>query len=119
MNKILNYYIGFLKSIDVSFKIIIRNEKFNKEEYINKSISVNNENIKKLDIYNKYVEDLKEKISKEKIYTSKMYICIACKIEEINSVEESLYKLNNLGLNIKKLNLKETFELLYKSINKI
>ena len=117
---ILNCYIEFLKGINTKFKVIIRNCKFNEEEYISKHIANSSDKIKGLDIYSKYIEDLKEKISKQSIYTSKIYICFICKNEDCKKeVEDEINRLRNINLSIKSLSKNDIYNLMYESINKI
>ena len=56
--KILNLYIEFLKSFDVRFKILIRNYKFNKEEYIKRHMNMCDFKNDNMELYNNYIKDL-------------------------------------------------------------
>lgn len=116
----MNCYIEFLKGINVKFKILIRNQKFNEEEYISRHISNSNKKIKELEIYNQYIEDLKQKLSNQSIYTSKLYICFLCDNDENKKdIDECINKLKSINLHIKSLSKVEIKNLMYESINKI
>ena len=118
LHRLLSSYIEFLKIIDTKFKILIRNYKFDKEEYINKHMATSS-NIKNLDIYSSYIEDLKKKIDKEKIYDVRAYLCIVCSKENKQNIEEGIAKLKDAGINIKRLQGNEILKVLYNSINKL
>lgn len=117
---ILNCYVEFLKGINTKFKVIVRNFKFNEEEYISKHVVNCSDKIKNLDIYDKYIQDLREKISSQSIYTSKIYICFICKGKDCKKeIEEGINKLRSVNLIIKSLSKNEIYNLMYESINKI
>ena len=115
--KILNLYIEFLKSFDVRFKILIRNYKFNKEEYIKRHMNMCDFKNDNMELYNNYIKDLNNKIDNKEIYNLKIYMCILYN-KDIKDIETSFVKLSSMGIKLNKLEKSQIEELLYKTINK-
>ena len=116
LEKVINVYIEFLKSINVKFKILIRNIKFDKNEYLNKHF---NNLVASKEIYKDYINSVKLKIEEEEIYSNKIYICFICKSEQEKQIDDNLRRLSSAKISILKLTKKEIIDLLYSSINKI
>ena len=116
LENVLAVYTQFLKLIDVKYKILIRNVKFDKNEYIDKHFK---NDIASSELYKNYVDSIKLKIDKEDIYTVKIYICFICKDFQEKIIEDGLNKLNSIGINVTKLAKEEVRDLLYKTINKL
>ena len=121
-NDIINKYIEFLRQTDMEFKIFIINKKLDIEKYIKENMKTpenNNKALKK--IYRLYVENMKQKLVEEKIYITEYYIVISFESNniKIEDFENNLYKLNDVGCEIEKINNKKTLEnYMYQCINK-
>ena len=116
LENVLEVYTQFLKLIDVKYKILIRNVKFDKNEYINKHF---NNDVANNELYKNYIDSIKLKIDKEEIYTVKIYLCFICKDFQEKIIEDGLNKLRSTNINVVKLTKEEVIDLLYKTINKL
>jgi len=116
LERVINIYVEFLKSIDVKFKILIRNIKFDKNQYLNKHF---NNLVASKEIYKDYINSIRLKMEEEEIYSNKIYICFICKNKQDKEIEDNLNRLNSAKISILKPTKEEIINLLYSSINKI
>lgn len=100
------------------------NKKLDIESYINENINLpktSKDNILKK-IHYIYSKNMEQKLKEEKIYITNCYIIISNNIEkniDLESVENTLYKLNDIGCNVEKIKDEKLLKLLiFQSINK-
>lgn len=122
MEKIAYKYKEFLRLIDFDFQILIKNVKFNVDNYIrNLTKSLKNNNIKNSEVFKRYIENLRESLNKEKIYDTKYYYVVtdSGKHGFIENVDNTLKKLELLGCSVIKVrNKNEIGKILNYFINK-
>ncbi|MEG2348707.1 MAG: DUF87 domain-containing protein [Clostridia bacterium] len=119
--KIIGAYKEFLKEINFEIKILIQSRKLNVEKYIKKYVL--NEKINKNSSKEEYIKDINDMLTKAKVYNKKIYISILCKneyIEKLSEVDDIIYKLSKIGLNVNRIINKNILNnILYSFINKI
>ena len=95
-----------------------RNVEINHQEKEN----VKNESKKYLEHVNNYISSISRQLESEKIYTTKFYLVISINsdsVEDINSIDNIVRGIENIGCNIKRIISKRKLQMLmYETINK-
>ena len=113
-DKIYEFYLEFLKTIDFDFKIYIENDYY---EVKNQNITTNEY---KESLREEYFNNLKELVNKNQVFIKTFYLIVTVKnINELKELDRHINILKNIGLEIKLLDSKQKIEyVLYKSINR-
>ncbi len=123
-SNILNLYSEFLHELNLDFQIYISNKKINIQKYIsNLKLYINKNGSKKyLEHVNNYISSISRQLESEKIYTTKFYLVISINsdsVEDINSIDNIVRGIENIGCNIKRIISKRKLQMLmYDTINK-
>ncbi len=121
-NNILNKYKEILKQINFDFEVLMINQKFDIDKYINKLKNNSLVNEKNKSIYFEYVKELKEKILNENIYETIYYIVVSfANINNLNveSVDKIIKKFADIGCNVTRISGKDNLvKILNNTINR-